>query len=783
MSYTNPVRPLFRGLHLLCFLLLLPCSPLYGQKVGEWVRFAKEAKEEGDHLEAVEHLRKALEEAPERTDIRYELAHSLRKSHLYEDALEAYKQVQEADRRGERFPDCLLWIAEMQEHMGNYREAKRAWGELKRRYIRDKDRYLYRRADQGSRSCEWAREAIEEPSDLEVEREAFPINTKGSEFAPYIHQDSLLFFTVLRAEEEHQDGSIEGPAPKARIVKAASVTRVSDEDSSQAEMDAPTRTEWGEPRTLQGPWDEELHRANTTFADSGRTILFSSCKERNGEKACRIVRSRKKEGEWGEAKPLPQRINPDSSNTTHPMIGQYRGQEVLFFSSDRPQGHGKMDIWWVPRKGLDDYGELKNAGDSINSPDNEVTPFYLRAERKLYFASDWHHGFGGYDILWSRLEKDGAKEPVNPGHPVNSSYDDLYPYLDVERNKGFFASNREDSREGWVGMCCHDIYQWPISIEPRTDTLEVASVEDLNRFLPVTLYFHNDRPDPSTMDTTTEIAYDESYRDYKERVPKYIDTYAEGRSERMKDTAKDRMKRFFDERVDGGMQDLRVFSDLLLKELKKGQDIELTIKGYASPLANTEYNVHLTKRRIASLIKFLRAYEDGVYRNYLENEAEDGGSLSFLLKPYGEYSADSLVSDELEDKQRSVYSVSAALERKIEIERVKQVREDTSYAELVFAKGVHDLGKVRADSTYTFDMSFRNEGKDTLAIDSVTSGSEALEVEAKKERLAPGDGGRIHIRLTPDEKKGKQLEKFVVYSNGISRKREASITYEGSDQR
>lgn len=778
MKHIRPVRPSFeKGLLLL--LLIFPAKGLFAQELSDWLRFAEEAKAEGDHHEAVGYLRNALEIDPERIKVRYDLAHALRRSKFYEEALEEYKKVQEKDRRGERFPQCLRWLAEMQEFAGKYREAGRSWGNLKRRYIRSKDSYLYKLAAQRSRSVDWAEKALADSASIRVEREDHPINTTGSEFAPFILQDSIFFFTALRAEEEMQDGTIKGDPPKAQILKAKAVSK---EEKSNGD-EKTFKSAWSEPRPLEGPWDQELHMANSCFADSGETLFFSSCREKNGKRRCRIMKSRKRDGDWQKAVPLPEPVNRDCCTTTHPNIGHYNGKEVLFFSSDRPEGLGKMDIWWTVRQGDGDLGPIKNAGDSINSPDNEISPFYLEGKDHLYFASDWHIGFGGYDLFKSPAKKTGFGHPENLGYPINSSYNDLYPYIDMERNKGFFSSDRKRSREGWAGLCCNDIYHWPLQIDPPTDTVQIASVEDLNRFLPVTLYFHNDRPDPNTLDTATNISYDASYRDYKERLPTYIERYSKGFSGPFKDSAKERMKAFFDERADRGMQDLRLFSELLLKELKKGQNIELTVKGYASPLAKTEYNVHLTKRRIASLINYLRMYKDRAYLPYLKDTATNGGSLAFLYKPYGEYSADSVVSDDLENEKESIYSVSAALERKIEIEQVKQVRKDTSYAELSFKKGVHDFGPVHPDSSYRYELSFRNEGKDTLRVDSVKASSKDLSVDLDRKVFPPKAKGNISISLKPTTKKGKQVRSIVTYSNGISRERKASVTYETRGQR
>ena len=88
----------------------------------------------------------------------------------------------------------------------------------------------------------------------------------------------------------------------------------------------------------------------------------------------------------------------------------------------------------------------------------------------------------------------------------------------------------------------------------------------------------------------------------------------------------------------------------------KGQNIELTIKGFASPLAKTDYNVKLTGRRITSLINYLREYDKGQFNEYIDATAENGGTLSFNKIPFGEYTASKLVSDNVNDTKNSVYS-------------------------------------------------------------------------------------------------------------------------------
>ena len=97
--------------------------------------------------------------------------------------------------------------------------------------------------------------------------------------------------------------------------------------------------------------------------------------------------------------------------------------------------------------------------------------------------------------------------------------------------------------------------------------------------------------------------------------------------------------------------------------LKEGEKVNLTLKGYCSPLASTSYNVNLAKRRLSSLVNYFNAYQDGALKNYLADE----NKVKIIIEEVGELKASQLVSDNPNDATNAVYSRAAALERKIQI--------------------------------------------------------------------------------------------------------------------
>ncbi|HSH65630.1 MAG TPA: hypothetical protein VLB84_07495, partial [Bacteroidia bacterium] len=131
----------------------------------------------------------------------------------------------------------------------------------------------------------------------------------------------------------------------------------------------------------------------------------------------------------------------------------------------------------------------------------------------------------------------------------------------------------------------------------------------------------------------------------------------------------------FEDSVDAGMQDLEKFAKLLLKVLNDKEKVVITIKGFCSPLASTDYNINLAKRRISSLRNYFNEYQNGVFLKYIDNKNPEEGSITFVEQEVGELKARSYVSDDYYDTKNSVYSPAAALERKIQIIAISSVSE------------------------------------------------------------------------------------------------------------
>jgi len=343
----------------------------------------------------------------------------------------------------------------------------------------------------------------------------------------------------------------------------------------------------------------------------------------------------------------------------------------LFFASNRSNGYGGYDLYYCSMDETGDFSIAVNLGNKINSPLNEITPYYDTKNKELYFSSEWFVNFGGYDIFKSHGEIGNWENPENLGLPTNSSYDDVFYTQNNRETRAYFSSNRLINPAD-ESQCCNNIYTIRLKEEepppvPRKVIINRMK-KDLKLMVPLTLYYDNDEPNPRTLDTITQFDYKATYSTYLQRIDEYKKEYSKTQKGKEKQLAILTIEDFFQDSVIAGYERFQKGLSIMEQLLKEGQSIQLTIKGFASPLNKTDYNTNLSKRRINCVENYLKKYNDGVFLPYLDTaNTETSGKLYIKRNAFGETKAAAGVSDKLTDLRHSVYSPAAAKERKVQI--------------------------------------------------------------------------------------------------------------------
>jgi len=152
----------------------------------------------------------------------------------------------------------------------------------------------------------------------------------------------------------------------------------------------------------------------------------------------KIVILKKSGNKWTEAGELP--FNNSSYSVGHPAISPTG--DTLFFTSDIPDmGMGGTDIYMTVRQN-GRWGEMQNLGDKINTPGDEMFPFFDMKNMLIYASDGKSDSKGGLDIYYTTISGDDFEVPVNL-EQINSSGDDFGMVIHSNDKTGYFTSKKE----------------------------------------------------------------------------------------------------------------------------------------------------------------------------------------------------------------------------------------------------------------------------------------------------------------------------------------------------
>jgi outer membrane protein OmpA-like peptidoglycan-associated protein len=648
----------------------------FSQTVSQLINAGDKKIADGDYYAASQYFKDALKKDEENIELNFKYAEACRMFSDLNGADYGYREVIKLDKSNQ-YPMAYFWLGEVLRSNCECKceEAQKLFHRFQTKY-RKKD-YYYARAQQEIESCSWVRDHLQQNDSIKIEHLGDEVNTPQSEFnAIHVFPDKLQYSALRNISSDKKNEKY--------------LVRLYNQPPNPEAVFMPNGAK------------AELNIGNGAYSPDSRKFFFTQCEQKDKSATrCDIYVSKYENYKWTSAEKLSDHVNNPAASNTQPSQGyDLSGNEVLFFSSDREGGQGNMDIWISKLNADGTYQQAVNAGATINTPGNEVTPFYDVNNKKLFFSSDWHYGFGGFDIFETKGESTTWTVPQNLLQPINTAQNDLYYSVAVDNSRAYITSNRKGSYFITAETCCNDIYAYntgkkiqrgPVAkaetavVTARKDSAITAAVlrdsisivqtgrvieprkvvEDrlkrIREVIPV-LYFHNDKPNAKTLSDTTKLDYKETYEAYSALRNEYIREFSRPLKKEDKPEAEKEIKTFFDEKVDQGFYNLIAFSSQLLSLLQDGNTVEITIKGYCSPLNYNKYNINLGYRRVASLRNYFFHYRDGILLPYVQS-----GKLILKTVSFGEETAAKNISDSRIDVRNSVYSPAAALERRVEV--------------------------------------------------------------------------------------------------------------------
>jgi outer membrane protein OmpA-like peptidoglycan-associated protein len=210
-------------------------------------------------------------------------------------------------------------------------------------------------------------------------------------------------------------------------------------------------------KSVQGP--ASMHPNGKVLYFTGNCVLNEPGCNQSSNKNLKIYTSEYNQEKkvWENIKEFP--YNNPKYSVGHPAISA-DGLSIIF-ASNQPGGFGKSDLY-ITHLRNGQWTKPKNLGPKVNTSENELFP-YLNKEDKLYFSSNRNGGFGKLDLYSAQLVNTEYIHVKNLGIPFNSDADDFGYTEDPAGYGGFFTSNRTQGRGD-------DIFRF-IKANPACDTI------------------------------------------------------------------------------------------------------------------------------------------------------------------------------------------------------------------------------------------------------------------------------------------------------------------------
>lgn len=291
------------------------------------------------------------------------------------------------------------------------------------------------------------------------------VSTERDEYLAYISPDDRSCYFVRRLPL--QDMNRVSQSDKEKEVFMVAVRDKTGMFNSGEPMSAPFNT-------------TDDNQGGCSISIDNRSLYFAMMRQEGGPQPnCDLYVSDFNGAEWSEIRKLSPNVNHPVYWDSQPSIAA--DGVTLYFASDRPGGYGGIDIYVTkkdPKTGQ--WGPPVNLGPEINTRGDEKTPFIHSDSETLYFSSNGHFGFGGYDIFYARKNEKGEwMEPENIGSPINSESDDTGFFVSSDTKTGYFFSYDEGKVRG-RGVGRYDLYGFDLYKEarPQQITFVKGTVKD-----------------------------------------------------------------------------------------------------------------------------------------------------------------------------------------------------------------------------------------------------------------------------------------------------------------
>jgi outer membrane protein OmpA-like peptidoglycan-associated protein len=188
--------------------------------------------------------------------------------------------------------------------------------------------------------------------------------------------------------------------------------------------------------------DGETNEGGVAFSPDQKTIYLTRAKANNSKQYTifKATLDLEIKGYWKDVQELA--INNENYSVETPSVTA--DGTKMYFASDMPGGFGGFDIYVADILADGTVQNVVNLGATVNSSKNEKYPY--TSGRYIYFSSEGHENYGGYDIFRASLTENNIVNRSNIGNTLNTPNDEI-AFILSGPTKGYISSNKNGAAD------------------------------------------------------------------------------------------------------------------------------------------------------------------------------------------------------------------------------------------------------------------------------------------------------------------------------------------------
>lgn len=229
---------------------------------------------------------------------------------------------------------------------------------------------------------------------------------------------------------------------------------------------------WSNAVNIGAPLNNKDHNFVAAFNPTGDVLYLGSDYRQRSKDGVSV--SFKRGRSWSTPKPL--QIENHYNESDFVCYHMSLDEQVLLMSVERTDGLGGLDLYAAFRQSNNTFSEPMNLGSQINTVGAESSIFLAADGKTIYFSSNGHEGYGGYDMFMSRRLDDSWQNwtpPKNLGSKINSSKNEYNYTIPASGDYAYFSSGDVSSKSS-------NLYRIPLPEEVQPEPVMLVTGRLIN---------------------------------------------------------------------------------------------------------------------------------------------------------------------------------------------------------------------------------------------------------------------------------------------------------------